>query len=183
METQPSRRMGEALGLGKVGLSGLLWPWQERSILRWLPLLLFLLSVEAASFPFFLPLIFIAAVLHVRSTLREFPTQLVLLPLFLGRQEAQGVLSYGTVEQGIQWLDLASWEIFILQCLGPAKTLSASSPVTSSALSLLQALLFSWDLTFCFVSSLGLQPSHPACWRGYASPGLYLAAALSPQFF
>lgn len=59
-------------------------------------------SVLAASFPFFLPLIFIAVVLHVRSTLKEFPMQLVLLPLFLGRREAQGILSYETVEQGIQ---------------------------------------------------------------------------------
>lgn len=50
----------------------------------------------------FSPLIFIAVVLHVRSTLREFPRQLVLLPLFPGRQEAQGVLAYETVEQGIQ---------------------------------------------------------------------------------
>lgn len=68
---------------------------------KMIALVAFPLSVEAASFPFFLPHIFIAVVLHVRSTLREFPTQLVLLPLFLGRQEAQGVLSYGTVEQGI----------------------------------------------------------------------------------
>lgn len=35
-------------------------------------------------------------------TLKEFPTQLVLLPLFLGRREAQEILSYETVEQGIQ---------------------------------------------------------------------------------
>lgn len=124
---------------------------------------LFLLSVVAASFPFFLPLIFIAVVLHVRSTLKEFPKQLVLLPLFLGRREAQGILSYETVEQGIQWLDLASWIGFILQGLGAARILLASSAVISRALSLLRALLFSCVLTFCFVSSLGLQPSHSAC--------------------
>lgn len=50
----------------------------------------------------FSPLVFIAVVLHVRSTLREFPRQLVPLPLFPGRREAQRILVYETVEQGIQ---------------------------------------------------------------------------------
>lgn len=49
----------------------------------------------------FSPLIFIAVVLHVRATLREFPRQLVPLPLFPGRWEAQGILAYETMEQGI----------------------------------------------------------------------------------
>lgn len=105
----------------------------------------------------------------MRSTLREFPMQLVLLPLFPGRQEAQGILSCEIVEQGIHWLDLASWLYLAvfrcskhpickftsdLQCsqpsassaffLGPHLLLCFLSRAAAFSFSLLKRLHFAW---------------------------------------